>query len=160
MYAFRDGRVTHEYVSDQAMLVDWFIDDDDTTKFRLDGLEYPGDAPYPRGPRGADAAMLARFGVGQVDLDRLGAALRGEFDGGASLYAEFQHRLILKAMNLDPQGLTTAFRWARLEELPGPVRVPEVRQRPDESHGQTITVVIETGLPLDADPLEAGQVIA
>jgi hypothetical protein len=104
--------------------------------------------------------MFAPFGVGQVDLDRLAAALWGEFDGGAPLYAEFQHRLILKAMNLDPRGLTTALRWARLEDLPGSVRVREVRQRPDESHGQTITVVIETGLPLDADPLEAAQVIA
>jgi hypothetical protein len=164
MRAFCDGRQIHEYVSDQAMLVDWFIGDDGRTEFRLDGVEYPGDASYPRGPRGADPAALAPFGVDPVDVNRLGAALRGEFDGRRPVYAEFQHRLILKAMNLDPRGLTTAFRWASLEDLPGAVRIqeggPSVGTAPGASNEQRLTVVVETGLPLESDPLDAAQVIA
>ena len=116
------------------MLVDWFIDDDGTTKFRIGDVEYPADAPYPRG-RGADAAMLAPFGVDPVDLDRLSGALLGEIEvGGATrLRAEVQHDAILGAMNLDPRGLTTAFRWARLDDLPGAVRVKDVNQSDESS---------------------------
>jgi hypothetical protein len=164
MHAFRNGRMVHEYISDQAMLVDWFIDDDGTTKFRMGGVEYPADAPHPRGPRGADPAALAPFGVDPIDPGRLGAALRGEFDGTGRVYAEFQHRLILKAMNLDPRGLTTSFRWATPDELPGAARILDARPaagpgstRPNE---QRLTVMILTGLPLETDPLEAAQVIA
>jgi hypothetical protein len=121
--AFRDGRATHEYVSDQAMLVDWFIDGDGSTKFRLNGIEYSADAPYPTGPAGADPAVLAPFGVGRVDQRRLGAALRGEFGTGTRVPAEAQHRAILDTLNLDPRGLMTAFRFADPEDLPGSVRI-------------------------------------
>jgi hypothetical protein len=99
MHTFHDGRLTHEYVSDQAMLVDWFSDADGTTKFRIGGVEYPADAAYPQGPRGADAAMLAPFGVAPVDLDRLGSALRGEVDGDGRSPAEDQHDAILSAID-------------------------------------------------------------
>jgi hypothetical protein len=157
MRAFRDGRLTHEYVSDQAMLVDWFIDDHDMTKYRLDGIEYSADVPFPQGPRGADPSALAPFGVEPIDLERLGAALRGEFDGRRPVFAEFQHRLILKAMNLDPGGLTTGYRWARGDDLPGAV---PIQVKAPGSNGQTITVAISAGLPLDADPLETAQIIA
>jgi hypothetical protein len=93
------------------------------------------------------------FGVGQIDLDRLGTALRGEFDDGRRSRAEVQHEVIVQAMNLDPLGLTTAFRWARIDDLPGAIRIQKVSP-PDESQ-RTITVMIATGLPLDAAPLEA-----
>jgi hypothetical protein len=119
---YRDGRMVHSYVSDQSMLVDWFIDHDGTTKFRLNGVEYPADAPAPDGPLGADPAQLAPFGVGEVDLDRLGAALRGGNDTGEPVFAEAQHRAILTALNLDPRGLTTAFRH-EAADLPGAIRV-------------------------------------
>jgi hypothetical protein len=158
MNTFRDGRRTHEYVSDQGMLVDWFIDDDGTTKFRIGDVEFPADAPHPDGPLGADAAMLAPFGLGPVDLDRLGAALRGEIGGGKRLSAETQHGAILSAMNLDPRGLTTAFRWARIDTLPGAVRIND--GHPPDGSTRTIPLVIVTGLPLEADPVEAGQIIA
>jgi hypothetical protein len=157
MHAFRDGRLTHEYVSDESMLVDWFIDADGTTKFRIGDVEYPAEAPYPRGPRGADAAMLAPFGVAPVDLDRLGAALRGEFDGNER-FAEIQHNAILRAMNLDPRGLTAAFRSTRIDDLPGAVSISEPVQHDVEE--REVGLVIVTGLPIETDPREVCQVIA
>jgi hypothetical protein len=163
MAAYRDGRLVHEYVSDQAMLVDWFVDDEGRSRFRLGDREYPGDAPTPTGAAGADPAALAPYGTGTVDLDRLGAALRGEFTGTGPVLAEFQHRLILKALNLDPRPLTTAFRWADPAELPGAVRIapldPALRAGPDGDWA-TIDLVLVTGLPLNADPVEAGQLVA
>lgn len=129
MQAFRDGQSVHRYVSDQSMLVDWFIDDDGSTRFRIDDVEYPADAPDPQGPLGADPLALAPFGVDPVDLERLGAALRGEFEGRGPVFAEFQHRLILAAMNLDPRGLTTAYRWARAGDLPGAVHLTPAPRR-------------------------------
>jgi hypothetical protein len=158
---YRNGDCLHEYVSEQAMLVDWFIDDDGSPRFRLGDVEYPGDAAYPTGPAGADPQAFAPFGVGPVDLDRLGVTLRGEFGTDKRIYAEFQHRLILKAMNLDPAGLTTAFRWARREDLPGLVRVVPADRVPRVSEGRTVVkVVLVTGLPLDADQVAAGQLLA
>ena len=79
---------------------------------------YRSDRPTPD-----DADRLAPFGAGEVDTTRLGRALRGEFDGTGPVYAEFQHRLILNALHLDPRGLTTAYRWADTGDLPGAVRV-------------------------------------
>jgi hypothetical protein len=163
MAAYRDGSLVHEYVSDQAMLVDWFIDDEGNSRFRLVDVEYPVDTPAPRGPAGADPVALAPFGIGTVDLDRLGAALRGEFGGSGPVFAEFQHRLILKAMNLDPRPLTTGFRWADPDDLPGAIRVKAVAQAPTAPHGTdlaTIDVVVNAPLPRDVDPIEAGQLIA
>jgi hypothetical protein len=110
------------------MLVDWFIDDDDTTKFRIGGVDYPAETPTPSGPSGADPAALAPFGAGDVDLDRLGACLRGEFLGRKPLFAEQQHRIILEAVNLDPRGpddRASPRRRCRLD-LPGAQRVPRV----------------------------------
>jgi hypothetical protein len=127
MSAYHDGRLAHEYVSDQAMLVDWFIDDDGATKFRIGEVEYPADAPTPTGPSGAEPAALAPFGVAEVDLGRLGACLRGEFAGQERVSAEQQHRMILEALNLDPRGLTIAFRHAGRAgvDLPGAQRVSD-----------------------------------
>ncbi len=156
MTAFRAGKGYHRYLSDQSMLVDWFIDDDGQTRFRLGGVEYPADAPVPAGPSGADPAVLAEFGVGSVDLDRLGRALRGEFEGTGPVYPEFQHRLILTAMNLDPRGLTTAFRWVGREELPDAVRIrPSARES-----APRVSLVVIAGLPADAYESDAGQVLA
>ncbi len=93
MAAYRDGRLVHEYVSDQAMLVDWFIDDDGRSRFRLGDREYPADAPTPRGPAGADPHTLAPYGIAPVDLDRLGAALHGEFAGATGSVSDQSRRL-------------------------------------------------------------------
>lgn len=124
MNVYRAGRRVHEYVSDQAMLVDWFIDDDGESRFRMGGVEYPASAPTPSGPSGADPDALAPFGVDPIDLARLGAVLRGELSNeDERLFAEQHHRSILLALNLDPSGLTTAFRWTGPGDLPGAVRV-------------------------------------
>jgi hypothetical protein len=72
--------------------------------------------------------MFTPFGVAPVDLDRLGAAVRGEVDGDGRSRAEDQHDAILSAMNLEPRGLTTAFRWSRFQDLPGAVRIKDPGQ--------------------------------
>jgi hypothetical protein len=124
MNVYRNGDCVHEYVSKQEMIVDWFIDDDGETKFRIGDVEYAATAPTPSGPRGADPDALAPFGVGPIDPVRLAAVLHGEFpDHEGHLFAEQHHRSILEAVNLDPTGLTTAFRWTGPDELPGAVRV-------------------------------------
>jgi hypothetical protein len=154
MRAYRHGRLMHEYVSDQAMLVDR-SEHSDARRFRAGGVDHPAGAPSPTGPRGADPVALAPFGVDPVDIDRLGAALRGEFSGHTPAFAEFQHRLILKAMNLEPRGLTTEFRWATVEDLPGGVRIRDLAAPMDR-----IAAVLHVGLPAGADPMEAAQVLA
>jgi hypothetical protein len=130
MNVYRAGQCVHEYVSRQEALVDWFIDDDGESWFRVGGVEYPASAPTPSGPSGADPDALAPFGVDPVDLARLGALLRGELSNeDERLFAERHHRSILTAMNLDPSGLTTAFRWTEPGDLPGAVRVHAVTPR-------------------------------
>jgi hypothetical protein len=124
MNVYRNGRCVHQYVSRQEILVDWFIDDDGTSKFRIGGVEYPATAPTPGGPTGADPDVLAAFGVEPIDRLRFGAVLRGELaDRHEQLFAERHHRSILEAMNLDPTALTTAFRWTGPDDLPGAVRL-------------------------------------
>ncbi len=66
MGVFEQGRLIHEYVADRS---------------------------DPASAVGADPAAFVPFGVGQVDPHRLGAALRGEFEGGNQPPAEFQHWL-------------------------------------------------------------------
>ncbi|MEV6925638.1 hypothetical protein AB0M46_14215 [Dactylosporangium sp. NPDC051485] len=158
---YRNGNRVHEYVSEREMLVDWFIDENDEPKFRLGGVEYPADAEYPKGPGGANPQIFAPLGVGPMDLDRLGATLRGDFGTDGQVFAEFQHRLIMKALNLDPTGLTTAFRWARPEDLPGAVRVKPADRAPRLPAGWTsVKVALVAGLPPDADQVAVGQFLA
>jgi hypothetical protein len=105
--------------------------------------------------------VFAPLGVGQVDLDRLGATLRGEVGAGEPVFAEFQHGLIMKALNLDPAGLTTAFRWARPHDLPGAVRVKPTDRAPRGPEGWTsVKVALVAGLPPDADQVAVGQILA
>jgi hypothetical protein len=59
-------------------LVDWFIDDDGESRFRVGDVEYPASAPTPSGRSGADPDALAPFAVHPIDLNRFGAVLRGE----------------------------------------------------------------------------------
>jgi hypothetical protein len=127
--AYRDGELSYRYVSDQSMLVDWFIDDGGRSRFRLDGVEYPAAAPSPTGPLGTDPHGLAPFGVGEIDLDRLAAALRGG-DVDDRVEAEAQHWTILEALNLDPRALTTAFRHARPDTLPNAMPISANHNHP------------------------------
>ncbi|GAA1398473.1 hypothetical protein [Catellatospora coxensis] len=126
MTVYQDGRAVHRYVSDEAVLVDWFIDDDGNAMFRIGDVEHPADAAHPTGPSGADPEVFAPFGVGVVDRERLAAVLRGEPVDGERLRADDQHHRIIEALHLDPVALTTAFRGFLDGDLPGAVRV-----RPD-----------------------------
>ncbi|GIF99082.1 hypothetical protein [Catellatospora citrea] len=126
MTVYQDGRAVHRYVSDEAMLVDWFIDDDGVAMFRIGDVEYPADAAHPTGPSGADPQALARFGVGATDRARLAAVLRGESGHGERLRADEQHHLILELLHLDPGVLTMACRWFPGEDRADAVRVPPV----------------------------------
>jgi hypothetical protein len=123
MYAFRDGEMVHRYVSDQEMLVATSEDSDGTFVHKLDGVVYRDWSAIPTGPVGADPRPLAPFGSGTVDHERLGAALRGKSGTEPQLPAEAIHGAILAALNLDPRGLTTAFRWIDRVDLPGAVRI-------------------------------------
>lgn len=123
MTVHRDGRAVHRYVSDEAMLVDWFIDDDGDAGFRIGDVEYPADAAPPTGPSGADPQAFAPFGVGAVDPERLAAVLRGRTGAAGGLPADDQHHMILEVLHLDPNALTADFRGFRSEDLPGAVRV-------------------------------------
>jgi hypothetical protein len=117
---YRGGRRVHRYVSDQSMLVDWFIDDDGEGRFRLGGVEQPVGTPYPTGPLGADPAVFAPFGIPPVDLDLLAAALTGS-DEDDWPFAEEQHRAILRALNLQPNTLAIAYRHTTRFDLPNAV---------------------------------------
>jgi hypothetical protein len=124
MRVYRNGRRVHEYVSDTAMLVDWFIDEDGRTRFRIDDMEFPVDATAPSGPSGADPAWLVDFGLGEVDPDHLGAVMRGDAIGERPMPAHDWHRQILDVLNLDPRGLTIAYREAqRGSAVAGAVRI-------------------------------------
>jgi hypothetical protein len=159
--AYRDGQLVHEYVSNQEMLVDWFIDDDGESRFRIDGVEYPADAPHPTGPHGADPALLAPYGVGDVDHDGLGAALRGELEEDERVLAERQHLRILEAMNLDPLWLTTAYRWVDADEYPGGIRVAPPGPTPAAEDGEAkVGVIVLAPMERDVDTNVIGQRLA
>jgi hypothetical protein len=76
--------------------------------------------------------------------------------------AEAVHHEILTALNLDPLGPTTAFRWAVSADLPGAIR-PAARPAPnaiDTTQWWPLPLVINTALPSDTDPADAAQVLA
>ncbi|RLP81278.1 hypothetical protein EAD89_28965 [Micromonospora sp. BL4] len=93
---FRDGSSYHEYLSDQAYLVETWDDDDNEILFDMLGRPYPPDATPPSGAYGADPAASAALGVAPVDEAALGVAL-----GRSELRAEEQHHAVLHALNLD-----------------------------------------------------------
>jgi hypothetical protein len=109
---YQNGDAVHRYVSDQAMTVEWFEDDDGEFKPMIDGVVYPPDHVIPKGPLGADADAFVPFAVEPPDLDRIGAALRGEIELGDAPYlmAEQQHWEIMAALGLSPESLTIGHR--------------------------------------------------
>lgn len=122
----RDGDKVHSYVSDRSYVVEWWDDDDNECWIGLDGTVYPEDGPLPPpGPAGDDPAAFVPLGVGDVDLVRLHAALRGDVPehDSSRLRAECQHHEILAALNLDPGPATGAFRHFDPERFPAAVRV-------------------------------------
>lgn len=172
MHAHRGGEPVHRYVSRPAMLAQAFEEPDGTFSFHLDGVTYADGQPIPNDPIGADPTVLAPFGTGQVDLDRLGAALRGHHarpdtnhddnrdETGSPMFAEDQHEEILAALNLDPRGLTVAFRWAVSDDLPGAVRVGTDQHQHVDPDWWSLPVQVEVALPLGADPADAAQILA
>ncbi|WP_422742685.1 hypothetical protein ACN27B_30095 [Micromonospora sp. WMMD754] len=116
---FHDGVLTHRYVSDLAMIVEWFEDDDGEFKPRLDGKVLP-PGQLPEGPLGDDAAAFAPFAVGAPHLDGITAALRNA-DGDR--FAEGQHAGIMESLKLPPDALTVGFRHVRQDRFPSAVLV-------------------------------------
>jgi len=90
---------------------------------RFDGQVYPADHPIPKGPRGHDPAAFACFDVATADLDRIGAALRGEVPTDGAVWAEEQHRAIIEALGLPPGPLTVAYRHTDPAMFAGAVKV-------------------------------------
>ncbi|MEU9826266.1 hypothetical protein [Micromonospora chersina] len=121
---FQDGGEVHRYVSDLAMAVEWFEDDDGQFKPRLDGKVLAPDQ-LPEGPLGDDAAAFAPFSVGAPNLDGIAAALRNA-DGDR--FAEEQHVAIMTSLGLPPDALTVGFRHVRQGRFPSAVLVPDARR--------------------------------
>ncbi|WP_018829950.1 hypothetical protein [Salinispora tropica] len=109
---FRDGRSYHEYLSDQAYLVELWDDDDNEILVDLLGRPYPPGLSAPSGAYGADPAMFAALGVEPIDEAQLDVAL-----SRPELRAEEQHHAILHALNLDCGPLTTSFEKATASGL-------------------------------------------
>jgi len=104
---FRAGAEYHEYLSDQEFLAEMWDDDGNEIMVDMLGREYAAGAEPPSGPFGADPAAFRPFGVGEVDEDRLFAALRGP-----ESMAEQQHHDILTALHLDPGPLALDYETA------------------------------------------------
>jgi hypothetical protein len=119
-FVYQDGQPVHRYLSDQDMMVEMFEDDDGKFKPMIDGVVYPADHQIPTGPLGDDATRFLPFVVGAPDLDRLGAALRGDIDleGQHPFMAERQHRAIMEALGLPAAPLTIAYRHLDLGDFP------------------------------------------
>lgn len=108
LWVYEHGVVTHEYVSDIAITGE-VMETDEGFVQTIDGVTYAMDDPAaPSGPRGADPVKIAPFGVGVIDRDRLGRLL---VNGDDYAFVEGWHRLIVEALNLDPEPLTVAYRW-------------------------------------------------
>ncbi|MFF3868554.1 hypothetical protein [Micromonospora sp. NPDC001898] len=120
------GELAHGYVSDRSWVTEYWDDDDNEFWAGFDGTLHPVDGPLPSpGPSGADPAAFVALGVGEVDAERLGAALRGDvpLDDAPRLYAECQHTEILDALGLQPCPLTRPFRHAHLDHVPAPLHL-------------------------------------
>ncbi|CAG7642566.1 hypothetical protein [Actinacidiphila bryophytorum] len=131
LYVYRGGECLHEYQSETAFLGTPY-EDDGEMKVELGGVLYDAEDPsLPSGPRGADPEVFAPFGSGDVDLDRLGALLRGEgLDEDEQIFAESRHWAVAEALNLQPAALTTAYRHATMADYPGAVLVGPSRTEP------------------------------
>jgi hypothetical protein len=135
LYVYRGGECVHEYQSEMAYLGTPFEDDDGEMKVELGGVLYdPDDESLPSGPGGADPEVFVPFGTGDVDLDRLGALLRGEgLDEDEQVFAESRHWAVAQALNLQPAPLTEAYRHANVSDYPGAVLVGPSRDEPSAS---------------------------
>jgi hypothetical protein len=122
---YQHGQPVHRYLSDQEMTVEMFEDDDGQFKPMIDGVVYPADHPIPTDPLGDDATEFLPFVAGTLDLDRLGAALRGDknLEGRPYFMAEHQHQAIMEALGLPAAPLTVAYRHMDLRDFPTAVIV-------------------------------------
>ncbi|WP_436535949.1 hypothetical protein [Actinoplanes sp. HUAS TT8] len=120
-YVIRDGRQIHSYDSRTDMLVEWCEEDDEMVA-KLDGVVYPADHKFPKGPRGNDPQAFAPFAVGPPDLNAIAAALRGQ-DSDAFAMAEDRHYEILEALGLPTGALTTSYWGFFPDKYPGAVEL-------------------------------------
>ncbi|MFC5911704.1 hypothetical protein, partial [Streptacidiphilus monticola] len=130
---YEGGEVAHRYYSDISCLGEAIEDENGEIHIRCAGRVYGLDEPRPQGAEGADARVLAPFGVGSVNLERLGSLLSGEgLDDEQKLFAEERHWAIVEALNLQPAALTSAYRHANVSDYAGAV----VTEGPSEPLGQ------------------------
>jgi hypothetical protein len=101
---YRNGGVIHEYLSDQAYLVEYWDDEGNELLSDMLGRSYrPGETP-PHGPAGADPDAFAALGVEPLDHIALAAALNAP-----TLRADSLHHGILHALNLTPGPLQRTY---------------------------------------------------
>lgn len=101
---YRNGAVIHEYLSNQAYLVEYW--DDEGNEFLSDmlGRSYRPDETPPPGPAGADPDAFAPLGVEPLDRIALAAALNAP-----TFRADTLHHDILHALNLTPGPLQRTY---------------------------------------------------
>ncbi|GAB3854324.1 hypothetical protein ACFPIJ_61110 [Dactylosporangium cerinum] len=123
-WVYHDGRPTHRYVSDLAMIIEPFEDDDGVFRSQLDGRVIPDGEPLPSGPLGADPTAFTPFAVGAPDLDRIVAALLGSRDRDGHVWAEWQHQAIIESLGLPPAALAEGYGGFSPRQFPDAVDVP------------------------------------
>ena len=100
---YHGGRPRHEYHSDQGYVIEDFDDDGEELLVDRLGRVYRDFDEVTHGPYGDDPSAFAPLGLGAVDLDALGAVLRGE------ARAEERHHEILHLLNLTPGPLQMTY---------------------------------------------------
>ncbi|GGN49524.1 hypothetical protein FHR83_009138 [Actinoplanes campanulatus] len=120
-YVIRDGEKIHSYFSHTDMLVEWYEENGEMVA-ELDGVVYPADHEFPKGPRGDDPEVFAPFAVGPPDLDAIAAALRDQ-GSYAFTMAEDQHYEILEALGLPTGALTTSYWGFFPDKHPGAIEL-------------------------------------
>jgi hypothetical protein len=101
---YRNGAVIHQYLSDQAYLVEYWDDEGNELLSDMLGRSYrPSETP-PHGPAGADPDAFVALGVEPLDRIALAAALNTP-----TLRADSLHHDILHALNLTPGPLQRTY---------------------------------------------------
>jgi hypothetical protein len=101
---YRNGKNVHEYVSNQAVLIE--TQDENGEEIVLDMLwnSHPADYTPPRGPAGADPDAFAPLGIEPIDRAELAEALNDWTTMGDSV-----HHAVLHALNLEPGPLQRTY---------------------------------------------------
>ncbi|MFG1608431.1 hypothetical protein [Actinoplanes sp. NPDC049265] len=94
---YRAGRHYHDYLSDQAYLMEYWEDDGTELMVDMLGRPYGPDDEPPTGPYGADVAAFLPFAAGPVDSDAVAAALTATTEMAEDQFHQLLHALNMRA---------------------------------------------------------------